>query len=122
MPDLKDLQIMPALGHSLPELLQSLTLGAPDEAETRLCPKLQTVQLSIDHGFNVGALSAFIRSRRNIETVRDGTVRLKCILLLSLVQPWKPETALRDLKEFRDDGLDILVNDLEGELRQVVLQ
>jgi hypothetical protein len=121
MPDLK-LQIMPALGHSLSELLQSLMLGAPDEAETRLCPKLQAVQLSIDHGFNVGALSAFIRSRRNIETVRDGTVRLRCIRLPPLIQSWKPETVLRDLKEFQDDGLDILVNGLEGELRQVVLQ
>jgi hypothetical protein len=73
MPDLKELQIMPALRYSLPELLQSLTLGAPDEAETRLCPKLRAVQLSIDHSFDVGALSAFIRSCRNIETVRDRT-------------------------------------------------
>lgn len=122
MPDLKELQIMPVLGHSLPELLKSLMLGAPDETETRLCPKLQAVQLSIDHSFDVGALSAFIRSRRNIETVRDGTDRFKCIRLLSHLKSWEPKTTLRDLKEFQDDGLDILVNDVEGELRQVVLQ
>jgi hypothetical protein len=114
-----ELQIMPALDHSLLELLQSLTLGAPDETETRLCPKLRAVQLSIDHSFDVGALSAFIRSCRKIETVRDRTDRFKCIRLLSLVKSWEPETTLRDLKEFQDDGL---VNDVEGELHQVVLQ
>ena len=121
MPDLKELQIFPDLGHSLPELLKSLTLGKPDGAERQLCPKLQAIQLSVDHAFDAKVLSDFVKSRRNIDTVRDGVVRFRCIRLLPVPMHWEPEMRLRDLKKFEDNGLDILVQDLGDELRPVVL-
>jgi hypothetical protein len=107
----------------LPEFLQSLILGAPDKEEICLCPKLRVVQLSFDYGFNLGALSAFIRSRRNIETVHDRAVRLKCIQLTTApgISLWEPEIELRDLKEFQYDGLDILVHCQDGGWREVIL-
>jgi len=122
MPHLEELHIIPNLGFALPELLRSLTPGAPGREGVFLCQQLRVLQLTVDHTLNQEILSAFIRSRRNTDAAHHGVVQIKSIRLSPAFLPWEPGTALRDLKEFQDDGVDIFVGDSEGDWHPAILR
>jgi hypothetical protein len=117
MPHLEQLKITPHLGFALPQLLRSLSHNATVAC---VCPKLRVVQLSVDQALNAEALIAFVRSRRNI-ALGDEVVQLNSIRLKPFFFQWVPGKALRDLKGFQDEGLEILVWQLEVGWRGVML-
>ena len=106
MPDLEELEIMPNLGVVLPDLLQALTPGMTDEAKNCLCPKLQVIQLSVDHTLDSQDLYRFVKSRWNLDGVHREIGRLRSVRL-SLRRLGEKE--LEGLREFQDAGLEIVI-------------